>query len=332
MIIRTKAFARAGLIGNPSDGYFGKTISIALRNFSARVTLYESPELEIVAHFRDRSLFKSIDALIEDVRISGYYGGVRLLKATIKKFGEYCHAHAISLPSKNFTLHYDTDIPRRVGLAGSSAIITSALRALMQFYDVDIPKPVQPNLVLSVETEELGIAAGLQDRVVQVYEGMVYMDFARESMEKQGYGNYEEMDPGLLPPLFVAYKTALAEGSEIFHNNVRHRWNAGDPQVVGAMELCAECAFHARDALLQKEPQLLGPLMDQNFDARASIYRLSPQHVRMVEVARELGAHAKFAGSGGAVIGTFEGHDQFRALDEAYQREGCTVFKPQITD
>ncbi len=332
MIILTRAFARAGLIGNPSDGYFGKTISIVLRNQSATATLYESPELEIVAHVHDRSLFKSVDALMEDVRISGYYGGVRLLKATIKKFGEYCREGGIPLPSRNFTLRYDSDIPRRVGLAGSSAIITAALRALMQFYEVEIPKPVQANLILSVETEELGIAAGLQDRVVQVYEGMVYMDFARQMMDKQGYGNYEEMDPALLPPLFVAYKTDLAEGSEVFHNDVRHRWNAGDPQVVGAMNLCAECAFHARAALLQRKSELLGPLMDQNFDARASIYRLSPQHVRMVDVARELGAHAKFAGSGGAVIGTFEGEEQYRALEEAYQREACAIFKPQITE
>ena len=30
MIIQTRAYARAGLIGNPSDGYFGKTISFIL--------------------------------------------------------------------------------------------------------------------------------------------------------------------------------------------------------------------------------------------------------------------------------------------------------------
>jgi glucuronokinase len=47
----------------------------------------------------------------------------------------------------------------------------------MEFYGVDIPLEAQPMLVLSVEKEELGIGAGLQDRVIQVYEGLVYMDF-----------------------------------------------------------------------------------------------------------------------------------------------------------
>ncbi|MFA7054339.1 MAG: GHMP kinase, partial [Kiritimatiellia bacterium] len=63
MIIRTKAYPRAALIGNPSDGYFGKTIAFTFSNFSARVTLYESPELEIVPCRRDGSVFDSIQAL-----------------------------------------------------------------------------------------------------------------------------------------------------------------------------------------------------------------------------------------------------------------------------
>jgi len=332
MIIRTRAFARAGLIGNPSDGYFGKTISIVLRNFQAEVTLYESPELEIVPHGRDRSVFGSMDALREDVRVNGYYGGVRLLKATVKKFGDYCREGGISLEGKNFTLRYDTNIPRRVGMAGSSAIVTSALRALMEFYGVEIAKPIQANVVLSVETEELGISAGLQDRVVQVYEGMVYMDFGKELMEKQGYGKYDAMDPGLLPPLFVAYRSELGSGSEVFHNDVRHRWRSGEQAVIDAMARCAEDAARAREALLAGRPEELGGLMDNNFNARASIYKLPREHVRLVEVARELGAHGKFAGSGGAVIGTYGGEETYRRLEEAYGREGCEVFKPVISE
>ena len=35
MLIKTRSFARAGFLGNPSDGYFGKTISFAFQNFSA---------------------------------------------------------------------------------------------------------------------------------------------------------------------------------------------------------------------------------------------------------------------------------------------------------
>ena len=48
MLIRTRSHARAGLLGNPSDGYFGKTVSFAFREFSADMTLYETPELGFV--------------------------------------------------------------------------------------------------------------------------------------------------------------------------------------------------------------------------------------------------------------------------------------------
>ena len=37
-----------------------------------------------------------------------------------------------------------------------------------------LPQPLRPGLVLSAE-QELGITAGLQDRVIQEYEGVVFM-------------------------------------------------------------------------------------------------------------------------------------------------------------
>ena len=48
IIIRKRAYARAGLVGNPSDGYHGKTISISVRNFWAEVVLYEWDSVDIV--------------------------------------------------------------------------------------------------------------------------------------------------------------------------------------------------------------------------------------------------------------------------------------------
>lgn len=36
----------------------------------------------------------------------------------------------------------------------------------------DLPKPVRANFILNVETDELFITAGLQDRVVQVSEAI----------------------------------------------------------------------------------------------------------------------------------------------------------------
>src|SRR6185295_14926521 len=144
MIITTHAYARAGLVGNPSDGYFGKTISFVIRNHKATVHLWESPHFEIVPTYGDFARFDSVRSFLRDIRLHGYYGGLRLQKATVKKFLEYCHVNDIALHERNFTLSFETDIPRLVGMAGSSAIITATMRALMQFYEVTIPKELMP--------------------------------------------------------------------------------------------------------------------------------------------------------------------------------------------
>ncbi len=324
------AYARAGLIGNPSDGYFGKTISILVRDFAAKVTLYENPEIEIVPSFQDRMRYSSMQELARDVANNGYYGGIRLMKAAIRKFQEYCEVHRIDLPQQNFSIRYRSTIPRRLGLAGSSALVTATLRCLMEFYDLEIPKEQLPNLILSVETEELDIAAGLQDRVIQVYEGVVYMDFNKELMDSQGHGRYEYLDPGLLPPLFIAYREDLGEGSETIHQSVRDRWLEGDPEVHAAMQDFAKYAAQARELLLAGRGRDIGPLMDKNFDRRCSIFKVAPENVAIVRLARSLGAHAKLAGSGGAVIGTYDDEAVYARLEAAMAESGIRVFKPQL--
>lgn len=45
-----KCQSRIGLIGNPSDGYFGNTVSITLDNFYTTVTLVKSSKLHVLPH------------------------------------------------------------------------------------------------------------------------------------------------------------------------------------------------------------------------------------------------------------------------------------------
>jgi glucuronokinase len=331
-IIRQHGYARAGLIGNPSDGYHGKTISVIIRDFHADVILYEWEQLELVLSLEDRSRFNSIHELARDVRIHGYYGGIRLVKATIKKFVEYCQGRH-RLHDRNFSIRYDSNIPRCVGLAGSSAIIVATLRALMEFYQVEIPLHLQPSLALSVETQELGIVAGLQDRVIQIYEGLVYMDFARERMQTQDefpFGVYQRLDPAILPPLYIAFSDEAGEPTEVSHTPLRARYEQGDPQVHAAMRKFAELTELARAALDQRDYATLSRLMDENFDTRRSIMQLRPEHIRMVEAARRAGASAKFAGSGGAILGVFQDAAMYAELKSNLEAIGCRVFRPTV--
>jgi len=330
VIVRKRAYARVGFVGNPSDGYHGKTIAFTIADFHADVVLYESPELELRPGPQDHDVFESLDHLLEDVRRTGYYGGVRLLKAATKCFAEYCAETGIELPRANFTIRYETNIPRQVGMGGSSAIVTAVMRALMAFFGVHIPDQMLPNVVLRAETRELGLTAGLQDRVVQAYGGLVYMDFDKDYMERCGHGRYERLDPSLLPPVFLAYRSDLGQESTTAHIRVKELYQMGDPEVIGVMSEIASLADAAREMLYRGDAEGLAGILNRNFDLRTRIYPVREEDIRMVRTAREAGASCKFCGSGGAVVGTYPDQAALERLRSAMERAGYKFLLPTV--
>lgn len=330
MIIETKSYPRAALIGNPSDGYYGKTIAFVFSNFSANIKLYQTPQLEIKPEKLDCPVYDSLEDLVYGIGLNGYYGGVRLLQAAIVTFHKYCISNSIKLEKKNFTISYSSDIPLRLGLAGSSAIITAGMKALMQFFNVEIPRPILANIVLSVEKDQLGISAGLQDRVAQAFEHPVFMDFNRDTMIRQGYGDYSLLDFSNLPLVYIAYRTDQSQGSEVTHNNLRARYDIGESKVHQAMKEWAKLTEDFREALKENDHDSIHGLINRNYDIRESLLEISEENKLMVRLARFTGASAKFTGSGGAIIGTYKTEDQYQELVRNLSTNGIEVIKPQI--
>lgn len=332
MTITTRSYPRAAVIGNPSDGYFGKTIAFVFDNFFAEVTLTKSATLEIIPNKRDKLHFKSLNDLTSRIDQFGYYGGIRLIKASLKKFATYCYQQNINLPSYNFSIAYHSTIPNRLGLAGSSAIITALMKAVFEFYNLKITAAHLANLVLSVETEELDIGAGLQDRVAQAFEQPLFMNFDNQIMARQSFGDYHTIPKQLFPPFFIAYQESLAEGSEVVHNNLRERFDQGDIEVLKAMKNFAALTEQALEDLKNNAGKNLGLLMNQNFDLRQSIISISDENQQLIDLARSIGASAKFTGSGGAIIGTYESEVQFQKLETIFNKNGIKIIKPNIVD
>ncbi|MHA1300952.1 MAG: mevalonate kinase family protein [Candidatus Helarchaeota archaeon] len=325
-MIRIQTPARAGILGNPSDGFFGKTISIPVRNFQAEVILFEGDRIEVLPGPSDQINFDSLKTMIEDIEINGYYGGFRLIKAAIKQFYDYVKKNRIELPEKKFKLQYTSKIPRQVGLAGSSAIIASTFKALSKFYEIKIEKQIMANYIMWSETKELGISAGLQDRVVQVYNEPVFMDFNKELMDSQGYGNYITINPKLFPPFYLAYRINLTH-RDIAHNDVRERWENGDKKIIATIEKIGQNAQEGYDALKQGDLDKFNELIDRNFDLRAFIYPITENNLKMIKIARKTGATAKFPGSGGAIIGTYKNESIFKELRKKFEKIGCQIVK-----
>ncbi len=330
MIVRKRSYARVGFVGNPSDGYNGKTIAFTIGDYCAEVLLYESPELELKPSAHDHAVFGSLNQLLQDVRRSGYYGGIRLLKAATKSFADYCAGAGIELPDCNFTIQYSTSIPRQVGLGGSSAIVTAVMRALMAFYGVQIPDQILPGVVLQAETRELGLTAGLQDRVVQAYGGVVYMDFDKDYMARNGHGRYEQLDPATLPPVYLAYRKDMGQESSTAHLRVRERYDLGDQKVVKTMREIASLADSARELLQSGDRDGLAKVLNRNFDLRSEIFVIRDEDRKMIETARAVGASSKFCGSGGAVIGTFKDAAMLERLRHAMEQGGYEFILPEV--
>ena len=329
-IVKSRSFARAGFLGNPSDGYYGKTISFSFTEFFVDLRLSASSRLRFVPGEVDDATFDSPRQLVRDLRLYGYYGGIRMLKAVSKLFFEWCEEHSVELDDQNFTAEYQINIPRLVGLSGSSAICSAMLKALMEFYNVEIPLEDQPTITMNAEREELGIACGLQDRVAQIYNGVTFMDFERSLVESTGHGKYERLDIAAMPNIYIAYDPNRAEESGKAHKKVKKLFQQQNNDVVAAMKEFADIAQKGRDAIVAGKLALIPELINANFDLRDRIFNVSEENRQMVMVARRAGASAKFAGSGGAIVGTFEDDAQYDILVKNLAKIGCRTFIPKI--
>jgi glucuronokinase len=289
------AFARVALAGNPSDGYGGRTLAVVVRDFRASATAVTT----------DADSFHSPGP-----------GGEELMRATLARFRDRLGADdAIALAC-------ETNVPREVGLGGSSAIVIACARALCKLHGAAIPSDELARLALAVEAEDLGIAAGLQDRLVQTRETLVVMDFGAD-------GAHEELDPGLLPPLFVAWHPDAAAPSGVAHGELRERHARGDSAVTAAMDRLAGHAADARQALLDQDHGGFARCVNASFDERLRIMAVDPLTAAMVDAARAAGASANSAGSGGAIVGTLEDEETWARLQDALKRLGASSVRPR---
>ena len=327
--IEEKAFARAGLLGNPSDGYAGRTISFAFEQFFATVTATESESVVIESGEIDRLRFDSADELSQHVDQCGYYGGVRLMKSAIKQLNEYCNRKSIPFDRK-FSIGYRSNIPRQVGLAGSSAIVIAALRCLCRWHEIQLTPSILASLALASETA-LGIAAGPQDRVIQAFQGMLFMNFSRNAAtDDSPLGAFENILIRDDLRFYVAYDTSVSEPTEVLHGDLKSKMQRQDPETVAAIGEISELPVAGKSALQANDHAELANLIDRNFDLRHKVCALNAHHVRMVQTARSVGASAKYCGSGGAIVGTYRDDAMFDSLQRELGKINCQVLRPTI--
>jgi glucuronokinase len=216
-------------------------------------------------------------------------------------------------------VRWQTTIPRSVGLGGSSAIVVATLRALCAAHEVTIAPIETARLALAIEVEDLGIAAGWQDRIAQTHDGLTFMDFSADPPSATS------LDPAALPPVLVAWRSDTGGNSGAVHAPLRDRHAEGDPAVRRAIERLADAARRAAAAVAAGDHAALCAGVDDSFDARRSMLTLDPRHVEMVQTARAAGAAANYAGSGGAIVAVCADPDHREQVEEALTGIGCAT-------
>ena len=282
--------ARASLAGNPSDGYGGAVLAVTLDVWAAEAWAEPAPRLAV----------SPASALVQ---------------ASVERFGA-----EVAPAARATAVRWRSSIPREVGLASSSALVIATLRALCGLWDVELDPDRLAALALAVELEDLGIQAGPQDRVAQAYGGLTFMDFS-------GPGEYERLDPQLLPPLLVAWRPEAGGHSGATHADLRNRHASGDRAVGETIQELGQAARQARAALLDGDLSRFAEMMDTTLDLRRRILELDPRCLEMIEAVRRCGAGGNYTGSGGAIVVACREPDQRSLAERALRDVGAMTIR-----
>ncbi len=285
-----RALARVALAGNPSDLHAGAVLAVTvdLWGAHARATRSSRPAVQPPS---------------------------RLVDATRERFAREHHPGGARA-----AIAWSTTIPRSVGLGGSSAIVIATTRALCELLGVRLEPAELAWFALKVETEELGIVAGPQDRVAQAYQGLLFMNFG----EERSGPLTERLDSALLPELLLAWRSDAAADSGQIHAAHNVPDDAGGGRAEAVRELAA-AARMARDALLDQDTPALCAAIGRTFQLRPRIAAVDARTAEMIEWAQAAGAAANSAGSAGAIVAVCALPQTYHDVRRELARRGCAT-------
>lgn len=354
--ISNRVYARVGLLGAPSDMYNGAVISASLENYFAEVTLNPLSVLKFHAAEDDGATeYPSLEAFEAHIEQNGYSGSITLLQAVVRRVIIHCRAadtwadHDGTQKLPLFSLSYTTNIPRQRGLSGSSALACAALNSIIGYWELEslIPYHDRPQLLLEAE-RDLGITGGLQDRIVQVYGGVIFMDFNTSGLNSKN--NSSVFYPGRVRSIEVGqllteerYLYVIHPGSDVpsektsggVHERFRKKWERGDETHRGMMKEIADLARHAStNPSYWDDPQQLAEALRRNFQLRRNMFgdeAIGSDTIAMANAANSVGAAANQTGSGGAVLAFCpRGPEQSKKLMHVCHTEGFVCERVRI--
>jgi galactokinase/mevalonate kinase-like predicted kinase len=311
---------RAGIVGNPTDMYGGAVLSCSV-GLRARVSVSSADELILETDNQRCSV-----ASRADLRPQGdHFDIARAILDYMRLPPLACH------------VQYESEIPLRSGLSGSTALVVALLQALLAWQG-EFPNRYQlAERTRHIELNYLKVVCGYQDAYMCTFGGLNYMDFGGKQFYRQAEAElFATIEPlaDYVPELpFVLGFTGVQHASGEVHKPIRERWLEGEAAVVEGYERITELARTGKKALLLKDWPLLGRLMNENHAIQRDLGGSGESNERLITAALEAGAlAAKLAGAGhgGTIIALWPWPD-CAPLEEALREAGVSaVYRPQV--
>jgi galactokinase/mevalonate kinase-like predicted kinase len=241
------------------------------------------------------------------------------------------------LPPLACHVRYESEIPLRSGLSGSTALVVALLQALLAWQG-EFPNRYQlAERARHIELNYLRVVCGYQDAYMCTFGGLNYMDFGSKQFYRQAEAElFATIEPlaDYVPELpFVLGFTGVQHASGEVHKPIRERWLEGEAVVVEGYERITELARMGKKALLLKDWPLLGRLMNENHAIQRDLGGSGESNERLIAAALDAGAPgAKLAGAGhgGTIIALWPWPDS-APLEEALCEAGVSaMYRPQV--
>jgi galactokinase/mevalonate kinase-like predicted kinase len=303
---------RAGIIGNPTDMYGGAVLSCSV-SMRARATVTPSEGITLATNGEECRIESH-----DDLRPQGDLFDIpRAILSYLR------------LPPLQCRIQYDSDIPLRSGLSGSTALVVTILQALLAWQDKYPNRYQLAEQARYIELNYLKVVCGYQDAYMCTFGGLNYMDFRGKqfyrSAEAETFAAVEPLGEYVLALPFLLGYTGVQRISGAVHKPIRERWLEGEEKVVGGYERMTEIARQGKKAILQGDWPTLGRLMNENHTIQRDLGGSGESNERLIAAALDagaLGAKLAGAGSGGTIIALWP-REVTTPLEEALRAAGA---------
>ena len=288
--VRATAPLRISFVGGGTDlpHYFerhGGAVLSATIDHVVRVTITPRRDRQV----RVRSL--DLGHLVEYHLDEGveYDGEMDLAKAAIDRIGV----------DRGVEMTIESEAPAGSGLGGSSALVTAVVGALAALNGTSMSADELARLAHAIERDDVGIAGGWQDQYASAFGGCNLLEFSGAGVSVTPV----RADPGTLERLrrnlLLCYTGGVRRNVGLIDRQIS-LYRQGREETILGMKQLHEMAYSMRDALEAGEPDRLGAMLRDAFEAKR---RMNPHVAEGTPIEAMLGAAQAAGATGGKICG-----------------------------